>query len=120
MKEIEKKALSSAIRMLDSIHVKYCIEHPDGHFIGALEAKKPITRSRKEHKYPHGAVTRHVEHYMNNLELGQVITIPVAEFDMDAVQSTACNIARKLHGSGNYTTCRGDTSLELLLLKGKE
>jgi len=119
MKEIEKKLFANAIRILDSINVEYCIQHPDGHLIGVLKAEKK-KETRNSRKYPYGAVTRHLTPYLHLLEEGKVITVPVGEYDIDSIQSIACNMIKDLYGSGNYTTHRNVDNLEILLLKGQE
>lgn len=118
MKEIEKKLFANAIRILDSINVEYCIQHPDGQLIGVLKTEKKETRNPR--KYAYGAVTRYLIPYVNLLRQGEVITVPVGEYDIDSIQSVACNMIKDLYGSGNYTTHRNADNLEILLLKGQE
>lgn len=115
MKEIEKKVLSNAIRMLDSINLEYCIQLPDGQFVGALK----VESKKSPRKYPYGSVTKYVSTFIDQMEQGKVITIPVHEFDLDSIQSIVCNILRDKFGSGNYTTHRNDDSVEMLLLTGE-
>lgn len=117
MKEIEQKLLNNAVRLLDSIGLEYCIQLPDGEFLGQLKAEQ--RKIQRVTKYTHGALKKYLVPFIESLEQGKVLTVPIGEFDLDSIQSGLCNRVRDIYGSGNYTTCRGKDSVDLLLLKNE-
>ena len=120
MKEVEKKLLSTAMRMLDSLPVKYAIQSHDGENWGELQVQSlPEKKGRNKSQYPHGVLSAHVRKHLENLD-GNVAVIPVGEFNIDSIHSTVCSIAFSKFGAGNYTTSRCGDCVELVFWKGED
>ena len=116
MKDIEKKVIANAVRMLESIKVEYAIYLPNGEMLGSLKLKN----AKRQSRYEYGSLTEHCLSYLKDAPKGEIISIPVAEFDHDRIQSTLCNLVRDKYGSGSYTTSRSKDSVDLLLYVGEE
>ena len=105
MLEIQKATLSKAMKLLNSIGAEYAIVVGEETH-GTLElAKKPrpIGKNSVVKKYGKGTVLNYIKPYIDNLKPGDVAQIPVAEFDMHSIGSTASGHAHRIFGFGNYT-----------------
>ena len=114
MKEIELKTLNSAIRLLNAIKCSYAIIDTDGNKHGTLE----IAEKKIERKYPYGSITKHVRQYLKELDVGDYLEIPIANFDFETIQSVGCSLFHQSWGKGNYTTCgvNENTALQVMRL----
>ena len=114
MKEIELKTLNNAIRLLNAIKCDYAIIDIDGNKHGTLK----IVNKKKEHKYPHGSITKHVRQYFVPLEVGDSFEIPIGDFDYKSVQSVTGYLFGETWGKGNYTSCyiKENTAIQVLRL----
>jgi hypothetical protein len=114
MKEIEQKTLSRVLTLLDTLGFPYAIIDGDGVKHGGLEIA--VASNKKERRYPHGAPTRYVRQWMDNME-GNLLEIPVGDFDIDTIQSLACSEAGERWGQGSYTTTRTSDNQTLQLMR---
>ena len=113
MKEVEKRVLDSAVRMLISLGLEYAIALPDGQVLGTYAA----TKTRRPKKYPHGSITSHIRPYLANAQRGDIIVIPEGDYDLNTIQSTVCTYLGNVFGAGSYKTARANDALEILIFK---
>lgn len=105
MMQVEKKALEKALKMLDAIGCRYGVETEDGETFGvALQAEK----KRSAVKNP--GCSQYCEQQIQNLNIGEKLTVPFGDFDPPAIQSCLAYAATKLFGRGSITTARNDKS----------
>lgn len=104
---IEKVTFDRAIKMLDALGAKYHIQYND-QIMG-----QPLTVKR-DRKYEHGSISSHVKPYLENLNVGDVIQIPVGPFDLDTIQASASRIACSLFGTSSCITHRNGDCVEVL------
>jgi hypothetical protein len=117
MKEIEQKTLQNALRLLDSLGCAYAVIDPDGQMHGTLKLAEPEKKKKAPARYPHGSVSNHVRQYLSKMT-DNILVVPVAEFDIDVIQSTVCSILGKEWGEGSYHTSRtkDNSSVEIIKL----
>lgn len=105
MMQIEKKSLQKALKMLDAIGCRYGVETEDGEVFGVAlqgERKRSGIRNRGCSKY--------CEQSLVNLNVGEKLTVPVSEYEPEAVQACLAYAASKLFGRGSIATTRNDKS----------
>ena len=105
MMQVEKKSLEKALRILDAIGCRYGVETEDGETFGV-----ELQKDRKRAAVKNAGCTDYCEQHIKDLNVGEKLTIPLGEFDADAVQSCVCNVAGKLFGRGCITTARNEKS----------
>jgi len=106
MLEIQKSVLTKAIKLLNSIKVEYAIL-ADGEKYGTLEVagkKRTVGKRAFAFKYGRNAVLNYVKPYIDNLEVGEIIQIPLGEYDLDAIAATSASHAHKVFGTGGHTS----------------
>ena len=98
MNNIHAKALTNAIKLLNAIGAKYAIVDSDGRTHGAL----PVNTKKKKAplKYPYGSLANHIRPHLATCNVNQTISIPVGQFDLNAVYGSASSIASKDWGNG--------------------
>lgn len=100
-------ALSRAIQMLDALGAEYKIVVDGAHY-GALKLakeKKP-PRKVKTFKYPYGSVRKYIKGVVDDMKVGEVRDVPVAEFDFNALQNSVTSYAVTNWGAGSAITSR--------------
>lgn len=108
MLEIQKSTLNKAIKLLNSIDVKYAIlvgEEKHGTLEVLLEKKPTGTRSFS-FKYGRGTILNYVKHYIDNLKVGDTACIPADYYELEAVSNIASSYAHKLFGKGGHASHR--------------
>lgn len=122
MTEIQQTTLDRAIKLLNALPLKYAIRTDDGREFGALPIANPEPE-RATHKrcvsYPYGALTKGIKHYVESMAVGDVVQIPLAEFDRATpaqLQSVAAAVCGTLWGKGSYITGRTSLHIEVLRL----
>ncbi len=95
---LHEKALSNAIKLLNAIGAQYAIKDAEGVLHGDLKA---VSKQKKApSKYPYGSLSSHIRPYINSCAVNQTVTIPIGQFDLDAVYGSASSIASKDWGNG--------------------
>ena len=116
MKEVQVKALESAVRLLEAAGVKYAIRTDDGGSYGTLEVVE--ARKKAPCKYPHGSLATHIRPFIMSMQVGDVSSIPVTPFDPETLASSVASICSKTWGNKNHTACitKDRTAIEVLRL----
>lgn len=111
MHHLQQKGLEKLIEFLQSIKCEYKIIDSDGKVFTNMTEKK--TKKNKPH-YPTGALTSHIKKYAENIKIGDVISIPVGEYDTDRLASVASSYFSHKLGKGSCTTHRTKDGVEIL------
>lgn len=109
MSATQLRMMQRAIDILRNLPVQFVVVAPGDRVFkyGDWElVPKKQGKQRRAYKYERGAVRNHIRPYLDNLQAGEVVEIPVGEFDVAAIQSNVSNYARLLWGEGNHTTTR--------------
>ena len=114
MHELQKKALEKTIAFLKSINCQYKVVDTDGNIFTNVNEGETFKKRRAKSIYPHGSLTNHIKKYTESLEIGQVITIPIGEFDIDRIGSALTPHLSAKFGNGSYTTHRAKDGVEVL------
>ena len=117
MKDVQLKLLQRCIRDLEALGCTFAIVDTEGVKHGTLEVAEPKSRkSRCEFEF--GSVTKYLEPYIRDLQVGQVAEIPVNEFGYSRLQSTAGSWFNKKYGAGSQTSTQNKdkNTLELMRL----
>lgn len=112
MSGIQNETLKKAIKFLDALKLEYAIKDFDGKILGNLEIKK----KEKVLKYKRGLASQYVRPYLQNLQIGEIVTVPCGQFDKQTVGQACSSMAYNMWGKGGATqTCRnGNNSIELI------
>ena len=109
LSETQLRMMKRAIDILLNLPVQFVVVAPGDrvfkHGDWELVPKKQ-DKQRRVYKYARGAVRNYIRPYLDNLQAGEVVEIPVGEFDVAAIQSNVSSYAHYLWGEGNYTTTR--------------
>lgn len=109
MSATQLRMMQRAIDILRNLPVQFVVVAPGDRVFkhGDWElVPKQQGKQQRVHKYERGAVRNHVRPYLENLQAGEVVKIPVGEFDVTAIQGNVSSYAHYLWGEGNYTTTR--------------
>lgn len=101
--DVRTVALNRAIQYLDSLGAQYKIILQDGSEYGKLEAAVPKA-TRAPSRYPRGFVREHCRSVMSVMQKGDVVEVPLGDFDLDSIQNGACSLASDLWGNGSVIT----------------
>lgn len=112
MEGVQKVVLEKAIRLLDSLKVNYAIVVSDDFSIikgdiQILEKKKRRTRTQT---VPYGTYsTLFKSHGVDDMVVGDVVSIPIGEFDPAVVRKTiSAHCANRWGNGGSVTSITGD------------
>jgi len=103
LSQVQQQALKRAMVLLDSVKCKYAIIDPLGVKYGVLETKKPQRRITNS-KYAHGERTKYAREFLKNLNVGDVVDVPVSSYELEMLQSIGHSVAHKLWGSESATS----------------
>lgn len=103
MKDVQLKLLQRCIRDLEALGCTFAIVDPDQVKHGVLEVAETKT-SRAKRAFEYGSVTKYLETYIKDLEVGQVAEIPVNEFGYSRLQSTSGSWFNRVRGVGSQTS----------------
>lgn len=114
MHTVQKNVLNRAIQMLDSLGLDYYIVIPDaepiqkGDFV--IEPKK-----KYKHKYPRGTLVQMFRHLgIDKMNIGDVVIVPVGDYDKSSIQGSLASFAHRLWGSGAAITAVAGDAIEIM------
>jgi hypothetical protein len=117
MKDVQKVALEKAVRLLDSLKVAYAIVVDDDLSIikgdiKILEKKKKRTRTQT---VPYGTYsTLFKSHGVDDMKIGDVVTIPIGAFDPIVVRKTVSAHCANHWGKGSSVTSITGNAVEVM------
>lgn len=120
MLTVQKRSLELTIRTLQALKAQYYIKDSDGnvHTDGSLTIVEPKVPKRVQRSgLPHGEVSKFVASYMENLQPGDVVQVPVYEGgNLKSLHSTLASWGVRKWGAGSITTHRNhdDVCIEVM------
>jgi len=111
---LQKNMLVKIEMMLQNMGCTYLIKTPDGEVHSTLP--KEFEKKKRVITVKHGAIKQHVTPYVEQLQPGQSVYIPVNNFPIYSVQSSAGQVAKGLWGERSWMTTlhRDKDAVELL------
>lgn len=103
----QRDMLGRMMHALSAMNCKFLVITPEGEKYGNMrEDDKPAKGKRRPLKHPFGVKAAYVRPYLETLDVGQVVEIPVEGSDFTATEIVnACSsLACKLWGNGQATT----------------
>jgi hypothetical protein len=119
---VHHRIVEESINKMRIAKCAYKIIMPDGttheHDPDNLFSSKPL-RTRRQSKYPYGAMTRHFKPFVDTLAIGDVASIPVGQFDSQALLGglsawASTNWGTKSHQAAQNARAR---TVEIMRLK---
>jgi hypothetical protein len=101
--EIEARALTRAISLLNTLGARYGIVLPSGETHGERLAETLQARTRRKPQNPRGTLTNHFRPYVEGLQPGESAEIPLNGLGQ-GLQNALTGWAAKHWGAGNYLT----------------
>lgn len=104
----QRRLLDRTYKLLATMPVQFAIVEPDGtqRVQGDWELVRRTNRKRRESRYPYGAVRKYLRGFLSDLEFGEVVIIPIGEFEIDAIQGGITSYASHIWGPGSVTTAQ--------------
>ena len=112
MIELKQVALNRVLNTLTNMGCKFAVIDEDGKTYGDLEIVQPRTRSKS--KYEHGALTAYLRQWMDNMTPGEVVVIPIGDFDCKSLSSALSAYANRMWGKEAHTYMTRGNNFELL------
>lgn len=116
METVKQVALDKAIRLLDSLKLEYVILTPDGDSIvqGDIEVSSKKHKRRKS-DVPYGTYsTLFRSHGVDDMDIGDVLTIPCGSFDPLIIRKTLAAHAANKWGGGSVVTSINGNDVEVM------
>ena len=112
MHDLQKVGLERTIAFLESIKCQYKLTDSDGNVFTNIPEKE--VRKRRPNNYPRGELSTHVKKYIEQIKIGQVISIPPDKFDLDSICGTATSLMSQIYGKGSYVSHKAKHGIEIL------
>ncbi len=103
--DLKTIAVQRAINLLNSSGAKYKIVMPDGSEYGELQIAAP-EKQKRERRYPMGYMRSYYRPLIENMKPGDIVRVPVSEFDLESLQSGLCAYASANWGNQSAITRR--------------
>ena len=94
---IKQDAVKKALAMLKAANAMYRIIEEDGTEYTNIVEKKKL----REYQYPRGALTNYIRPHLMPMEAGDLVEIPVGEFNLQSIQSAATSWFCNNRGNGS-------------------
>lgn len=119
MLDIQKKQLEILLTVLNKAGAQYKIILDDGTEYGELEVQTKKVMKRRSSLLPKGTLSNHYVPYVENLQAGEVISIPLDGFEVEPLRSSFSSWAHAHWGGSGATTMlnKKTNHLEVLRLK---
>jgi hypothetical protein len=103
--DIRMVALQRALQLLNSCNAKYKVIAEDGSEYGTLNVVKhqPLKRQLA---YPVGMLRNYYGPFIQNMNVGDVVLVPLGQFDFDRLQGGIGSLSNKLWGNRSVITRR--------------
>lgn len=111
MHKLQEVGLKRIIDYLNSTKCKYKIVADDGTIYSNMPEKDS---KRNSSFYPYGELTSYIRRYIDGIEIGKVIAIPVDKYDAERIASTVSSHLCKKFGNGSCVTHRKENEVEVL------
>ena len=104
MLDIQKKAIEQFELVLIKAGAKYKIILEDGTQYGDLEVVEKKVIKRRSSLLPFGTLSNYFKPYVANLDVGDVVSIPIDKFDPETLRGSVASWAVTNLGKGSVTT----------------
>lgn len=123
MQGVQKVVLEKALRLLDSLKVDYAIVVSDDFSIvkGEIEILEKNKKRTRTKTVPYGTYsTLFKSHGVDDMEIGDVIAIPVGAFDPIVIRKTvSAHCANRWGNGASITSITGDAVEVMRIDNGK-
>ena len=113
---VQQRTLEGAIAVLRALKMQFKIIGPDGEEYGELVLESP-KKSPRKWSVPSGYYSNYVRPLMENMQVGDVVQIPIKDYNAAQLGSSTSSFACRLWGNGSATYCTVDGCIEVLRLK---
>lgn len=112
---IHKMAVDKAIKILDASGALYAVQY-NGETYGTLEVK-PHNPNKRNKPYAHGETRSHYLPYIENLQIGQSVSVPFSYFDGRILASNISACCISLWGNGAAMTAKNEETKSIEVLR---
>jgi hypothetical protein len=112
---IHQTAIDKAIRILEATGAKYAI-HIGDEIYGTLKVM-PESNHKRSRPYAHGETRSHYLPYIENLQVGEGVSIPYSYFDPKVLASNISALCCHKWGSGSAMTAKNDVTKSVEVLR---
>lgn len=112
--DVRTVALQRAIQLLNSLGAQYKIITAGGEEYGTLQAVK-IAKRKLE--FPMGAVRNYFVPLIKDMKVGDVLTVPAAEYGVERMQNGICAYATYTWGNKSVITRRDVDKNEIEVMR---
>jgi len=113
MHHLQQKGVEKVIEFLKNINCQYKLIDTEGNVYTNIPEGQ-AQKKRAPSFYPIGELTTHIKKYIDQIKIGDVVTIPHDKFEIDRIASAASSYLSKKHGAGSCTTHRTGNGVEVL------
>jgi len=113
MHKLQHKGLDKIIIFLDAINCQYKIIDELGNVHTSFTWNEN-TRKKKKSLYPHGDLIKHTKQYVDDLQVGKVITVPLGEFDVKRLASSVSSRLVQKFGRKSCSVHQAPNGVECL------
>lgn len=104
MLDIQKKAIEQFEQVLIKAGAKYKIILEDGTQYGELDVVEKKVIKRRSNLLPHGTLSNYFKPFVEQIEVGDVVSIPFNSFDPETLRGSVASWAVINLGKGSVTT----------------
>jgi len=119
MLDIQKKAIEQFQEVLIKAGAKYKIILEDGTQYGDLEVVEKKVIKRRSSLLPFGTISNYFKPYVEELTVGDVVSIPFDKFDPETLRGSVASWAVYKWGKGATTTMLNHESNQVEVLRLK-
>lgn len=113
---LEDVAINKHAQILMNMGCKVAVLTPDGKLLGNAEFKNFSAKTHKIREFSWGAILNHARPFIEDLQAGQSVMIPLHEFPMKSMSSTVTSYCTRKWGHESYTTRQHEGALQILRL----
>jgi len=113
MHKLQHKGLDKTIIFLDAINCQYKIIDELGNVHTSFTWNEKI-RKKKKSFYPYGKLVQHTKQYVDELQVGKVVTIPLGEFDVKRLASSVSSYLAQKFGKKSCSVHQTPNGIECL------
>lgn len=115
MNMIQQQTFKKALAYLDAVGATYAVIDSSGEKHGTLEVIEP--KKRKKSERPYGELSKFAIKWVGHMEIGDVVEVPVEEYDPETVRGAITSWACNNWGKGKLTTAYNKETKKLEALR---
>jgi hypothetical protein len=113
---LEDGAIKKYVQILINMGCKVAVLAPNGDLYGNAELKNYSEKTHKIREFSWGSILNHARPFIEDLQAGQSVMIPLNEFPMKSMSSTVTSYCVRKWGQESYTTRQHENALQVLRL----